>query len=88
MRLSVADASKRATLTVPEAGQVLGIGRNASYRAAANGEIPTLTIGRRILVPTARLLELLGETDAGSRTPPARPRIPSPGRRNLHRCAS
>lgn len=38
----------------------MGIGRNAAYRAAAAGELPAIRIGRRLRVPTARLLELLG----------------------------
>jgi excisionase family DNA binding protein len=54
------------TLTIPEAARLVGISRSAGYRAAAKGEIPTIRIGRRLLVPTARLLELLGwSTEAG-----------------------
>ncbi len=48
------------TLTIPEAGRLLGISRSAAYRAAAKGEIPTLRIGRRLLVPTAKLFDMLG----------------------------
>ena len=48
------------TLSIPEAAQLLGIGRNAAYQAAAAGQLPTLRIGRRLLVPTARLRALLG----------------------------
>jgi excisionase family DNA binding protein len=40
--------------------ELVGIGRNAAYRAAAAGELPAIRIGRRLRVPTARLLELLG----------------------------
>ena len=54
------DARRRPTLTVEEAAEVVGISRGAAYQAARTGEIPTLRIGRRILVPTARLLDLLG----------------------------
>lgn len=50
----------RATLTVPEAAQVLGIGRDAAYRAVARDEIPHLRVGRRILVPVAALERMLG----------------------------
>lgn len=39
------------THTVEEAAQMLGISRGAAYEAAANGDIPTIRIGRRILVP-------------------------------------
>lgn len=54
---------ERRTLTVEEAGRMLGIGRGASYAAAQRGEIPTIRIGRRLLVPVDRLERLLaGET--------------------------
>ncbi len=48
------------TLTVEEAGELLGISRYAAYRAASSGELPVLRLGRRLLVPTARLLRMLG----------------------------
>lgn len=51
------------TISVQQAGQLLGIGRNAAYQAAAKGELPILRIGHRLRVPTARLLELLGVGD-------------------------
>ncbi len=44
----------------PDAANVLGIGRDAAYLAARNGELPTLRMGRRILVPVPKLLALLG----------------------------
>lgn len=56
-------ASGPLTLTVEEAGRLLGISRGAAYRAAACGQIPTIRLGRRLLVPTARLHQLLGLTD-------------------------
>lgn len=51
------------TITVEEAGELLGIGRRTAYRAAATGELPTVRIGRRLLVPTTRLLRLLDGAD-------------------------
>ncbi|CAN5732543.1 hypothetical protein BH20ACT11_BH20ACT11_12620 [soil metagenome] len=48
------------TLTVEQAGELLGISRYAAYRAAASGELPVLRLGRRLLVPTPRLLVMLG----------------------------
>ena len=48
------------TLTVPEAAALLGIGRDLAYRAAATGELPTVRIGRRILVPRRQLALMLG----------------------------
>jgi excisionase family DNA binding protein len=48
------------TLTVEQASEILGLPARTTYRAAARGEIPSLRIGRRLLVPTGRLLDLLG----------------------------
>lgn len=48
------------TISVEEAGQILGVSRRSAYRAAESGELPTLRLGRRLLVPTARLLAMLG----------------------------
>jgi excisionase family DNA binding protein len=39
------------TYTVPEVGRRLGIGRKQAYDAAKRGDIPTIRIGRRVLVP-------------------------------------
>lgn len=62
------------TLTVEQAGEMLGISRRSAYRAVARGDLPTLRLGRRILVPTPRLLALLGagdvETADGGDAPP------------------
>jgi len=48
-------ADERITLSIPEAAKLLGIGRNQAYEAAKRGEIPTVKIGKRILVPLAAL---------------------------------
>lgn len=58
--MKVDEVRDRATLTVPEAARLLGVGRDVAYRAAETGEIPTLKIGRRIVVPVPRLLAMLG----------------------------
>jgi excisionase family DNA binding protein len=47
-------------LSVEQACKLLGVSRSVGYRAAASGDLPTLRWGRRLYVPTARLLELLG----------------------------
>ena len=49
-----------ATMTSPDAAELLGISRSAGYRGVARGEIPSIRIGRRLLVPTAKLYALLG----------------------------
>jgi excisionase family DNA binding protein len=53
------EQSAKLTMTVPEAGELLGVSRNAAYAAAAAGQIPTIRIGKRLLVPTAALRRLL-----------------------------
>lgn len=47
------------TLTVEEAAQALGISRTLAYEAARTGELPTVRIGRRLLVPRAALERFL-----------------------------
>jgi excisionase family DNA binding protein len=47
-------------MSIPAAAALLGISRSAGYRAVASGQIPTIRIGRRLLVPTAKLHRLLG----------------------------
>ncbi len=51
----------RKTYTVPEAAEQLGIGRSAAYEAARTGQIPTIRIGKRILVPVVALERMLRE---------------------------
>lgn len=42
---------ERRTYKIEEAGKMLGVGRNQAYAAAMCGQIPTIRIGKRILVP-------------------------------------
>ena len=53
------DSVTRLTTTIPEAAELLGIGRNTAYEAVRRGEIPTIRIGKRILVPVSALDRLL-----------------------------
>lgn len=48
------------TISIDEAAGILGISSRAAYRAASKGELPTVRLGRRLLVPTPRLLAMLG----------------------------
>jgi excisionase family DNA binding protein len=48
------------TISVEHAARLLGVSRSSAYRAAASGQLPTISFGRRLLVPTSRLLEMLG----------------------------
>ena len=52
------------TMSVPEAGELLGLGRDAAYEAAKRGEIPALRFGRLLRVPIVaieRMLEQAGK---------------------------
>ena len=53
------------TISMEDAARLLGISRGLAYEAARRGELPTIRLGRRLLVPRARLLELVGETNGG-----------------------
>jgi excisionase family DNA binding protein len=51
--------SQRQTLSVEEAGRILGISRGAAYARAEDGSIPTIRMGKRLLVPKAALDKML-----------------------------
>jgi excisionase family DNA binding protein len=38
-------------LTPEEAGQVLRIGRSATYRALRSGSLPSIRVGRKFVIP-------------------------------------
>ena len=44
-------ANVKRTISIEEAGAQLGLSRNSAYEAARRGDIPTLRMGRRLLVP-------------------------------------
>jgi excisionase family DNA binding protein len=49
----------RMTITVGEAAEMLGISRTSAYLCARRQEIPTVRLGRRVLVPVARFMAML-----------------------------
>lgn len=55
---------KYLTMNVSEAAKRLKISRTSAYEAARTGQIPTVRIGKRILVPVAALERLLAEGSA------------------------
>lgn len=61
MTATLQDVRKRAAISVEEAGEVIGIGRASAYAAVRNGALPSIRIGRRLVVPVPALLALLGE---------------------------
>lgn len=59
MKSKTSEWRDRETVSVPEAGQILGIGRGAAYQAASRGDLPVIKVGGRLLVPTRALARKL-----------------------------
>ena len=47
------------TMTIKQAAAFLGLSLSATYEAAARGEIPTVRIGRRVLVKREQLVSMV-----------------------------
>lgn len=49
----IPDPQVRPTITVEEGMPFYGLSRSAMFKAVARGDIPSIRVGRRILLPTA-----------------------------------
>ena len=58
--------SKHLVYSVADAGKRLGLSRGLMYEAIRTGQIPSIRIGRRILIPCAALDHLLEGTDTNN----------------------
>jgi excisionase family DNA binding protein len=58
--LTIDDLRRRPTVTIREYATFVGVSPDCAYEAAARGELRVLHLGRRVLVPTAPVLEALG----------------------------
>lgn len=56
----VDELRSRAAISIPRAGEILGISRANAYSLADRGELPSIALGGRRLVPTAALRAMLG----------------------------
>jgi excisionase family DNA binding protein len=56
-------ADQRLTISVEEAGRLLGISRGLAYELVNRGDIPSVRLGRRIVVPRRALDRLLDQPD-------------------------
>jgi len=68
------DRNRRLTLSVTEAAELLGISRALAYELVARGELPSLQLGRRLVVPwraIERLLASCEDTEATASSMPA-----------------
>ncbi len=57
---TIPDAEAEPTIKPPRAAAILGISTRAAYNAIDRGEIPSIRVGRSIVVPTARFLAAVG----------------------------
>lgn len=87
----------RLTFTTAEAATVLGISRTSAYELVRSGALPSLRLGRRIVITKNALEGLLGctlpapdqpmvrsEVNAAVTAPPTRPRSPHHSRTRRH----
>lgn len=58
--MTLKDLEGKATITVEEAAELLGLTRTVAYNAVKRGELPSLKIGRRVVVPVPKLKTMLG----------------------------
>jgi excisionase family DNA binding protein len=54
------DRVDRLTLSVTEAAEMIGISRALAYDLVARGELPSVRLGHRVVVPKASLLAMFG----------------------------
>lgn len=55
------DPDRTLVVTVEEAAIALGISRGLAYQLARSGEIPAIRLGRRLVVPRARLEQMVNQ---------------------------
>ena len=67
MSHSIGNKSEGRVKTLNEVASVLRISRGSAYEAAKRKEIPTIRIGRRLLVPCEALDRLLSGSGAAAR---------------------
>ena len=54
------DLPDKPTFSVSEVAALLGVSRDTVYQCVSTGEIPALRLGRRLLIPRAALVRMLG----------------------------
>jgi excisionase family DNA binding protein len=57
--MDIPDAAAQPTITVDELGELLGVSRSTAYESVRNGDVPSIRLGRRIVVPTAAVRRML-----------------------------
>jgi excisionase family DNA binding protein len=57
------DPETKPTLTVEEAGAVLGVSRSVAYDMARDGRLPVIRANTRLLIPTQAFLRWLDSVE-------------------------
>jgi excisionase family DNA binding protein len=60
--ITLSEARERGAITVEQAAHLLGIGRAIAYQSVNDGTIPSVRLGRRIVVPVSALLNFLDQS--------------------------
>lgn len=63
--MNIPNPTDEPTIDIERAAELLGVSRGTAYAAANRGEIPVLRFGKRMVVPTAKLLTMLGIEEPG-----------------------
>lgn len=69
MKPGATPSATKLTLSADEVAASLGVSRAKVYEAIHVGELPSIRFGRRVLVPTHALYELVGATPPASELP-------------------
>lgn len=71
------DPNERPAITADQFIEITGIARGSVYRGIKRGEIPSVRIGRRLLIPTAavRKMFMLDKEPGAAASGPQRPPV-------------
>lgn len=61
------EPTERLTYSIEETAKLLGISKNSCYLAVKTGQVPSLKIGSRILIPKAALEKMLAAANTDER---------------------
>lgn len=70
MNLDELLTTDRAVITVTETARLLELDERTVHRGIADGDIPAVKVGRRVLVPVRRLLPLLTDVPTSENSEP------------------
>lgn len=59
--MEINEVKESLVYSVPEAGRLLSLSRATSYELAHQGVIPTIRLGRRLVVPKVAIERMLAE---------------------------